>query len=702
MARYAELSITYIGYAAPPAATLSLLLGQVPVTLTFTNTSAEAGFTVGGYRVYQDPTNSFGYGDGQGNVDRIVAALRALLAQVGRADLDALGSFQPFNPAMATTDILTIRLRAKTFGDAYAFQPPIASGWSVFHQITTNLNPQQVEADLLHCRCFGASTGSILLRVTGGVPPYSYAWADGPTTADRPGVSAGSYEVTVTDSAAPDPADPTTALVVPGVVRRRFTVAQNPRLDVLVSKFDNDVTLVVSGGVAPYACTWSDGGTGTTRQDLPPAVYQCTITDANGCAATISVVIEPYRYYFSRNPITLALDAGADYRADPGTKPNLSFVCEVWVEPVYLSDEFVRVGAPLEQPADRAGRTVFQVEELLDAYLDQHVPAVGQNSISRADPLFRRFYLQHAEIYGTPPVRTGSTTLTQHYVTLGGLSRREAATRLFFDSYQPRVRPFFTWQPNDLVVAADQPEFLYFQVPSFELRVFTLQVTLRFRDGTSQTLAVATQAGARRYELYCLPAGFTQLGLPDVARNPLVSWEVWVADGNGVAQSERRRYVLDRRPAAQRRYLLYANSLGGMDTVAFVGEAQVDAEVAGEEAERAPVPFPDPLAGDVLVLERSLRPVVRLASGLRENSREWLAAAQDLLLSRRTFLLSGPYWLPGVLKAKTVPVLKEGEWVQTLEVDFQLARERHYTPRLPVVPAGLAAPPVQRQDLLLP
>ena len=516
--------------------------------------------------------------------------------------------------------------------------------------------------------CFGANTGSVQLQVSGMAGPFTYRWDDGPVTRDRGPLRAGPYRVGVTDG-------PSGA-----VARATVQVGTNPELVVQVQTIGTSVTLTVSGGSGLYDYLWSDGSTTRDRTGLTTGTYGCTITDVLGCSKEIVVQVNTDLFYWSRNPITLTLNAGNAYRLDPATKPNLSFLCEVWVEKVYLSGIFDQIGGVLEQPADRDGRTEFQVQALLDGYLQHHVPPVGATSLMRADPLFRRFYLKHAESFGDTPTRAGTTVLVQNYVLLGGLNSYESRTRTFFSSYQDAVRPFLTWEPPVKDVLIDQPEFLYYLVR--DVAGFRFQVRVQYTDGTNEVVNVGGSDTVRRHEVYCRPVGYQALGLVALAGTKRVQWwEVWVTTPDeATVLSEVRRFVLDVRVFPRRRYLLFATSLGGMATYAAVGEALMDAEITGDEAPQTLTPDSDPLLGDTAVLTRTLREVVKLASGRR--TRAQMLASKDLLLSRRVLLLDGPRWQPGFIKAKNTTVLDESKAVPTQEFEFYLPTEELYTPRL--------------------
>jgi hypothetical protein len=151
------------------------------------------------------------------------------------------------------------------------------------------------------------------------------------------------------------------------------------------------------------------------------------------------------------------------------------------------------------------------------------------------------------------------------------------------------------------------------------------------------------------------------------------------SDGNTVL-SETRHFYLHTRQYPRRRYLLFATSLGGMATYAALGEAQTDLEMTGAESAITLQPSYDPLLGDTVVQERTMRPVVKIAGGKR--TRVQLEVSKDLLLSRRVLLFDATRWLPGYIKTKTGNLLDESKLVLTQEFDFYLTTERLYTPSL--------------------
>ncbi len=66
----------------------------------------------------------------------------------------------------------------------------------------------------------------------------------------------------------------------------------NSNLEVTATANGNTATATASGGVSPYTYSWSNGATGATITGLEPGIYVVTATDANGCTAIASVMIE--------------------------------------------------------------------------------------------------------------------------------------------------------------------------------------------------------------------------------------------------------------------------------------------------------------------------------------------------------------------------------------------------------------------------
>ncbi|QIX60861.1 hypothetical protein HER32_06595 [Hymenobacter sp. BT18] len=713
MARFAELRLAYTAETFITGAPYNsqdyweLTIRGLVVRLRPVSDAAQAGPTADGYNFLVSPGKDFPTVSDwlarlQATANSLKDALLAVHTQLGYAGLvgEVQTSYNQAGGNSAERCQSYVRIKNTRHGADLNFSAATfhttywSDAWKFSSYTITNIDPPTITIEQVKCLCFGGVTGSLHPTITGGVPPYAPIWNDGITQLERTNLPAGEYELLVQDNDAAGIIFENTewgALTTnfTGETRMRVTLGQNTRVQVLIAATGTDVTLTATGGVGPYTYLWPDGSTLASRSGLAAGLYSVKITDALGCETTIEVRVQVSQLFFSRNPITLPLDAGDVYRANPAIKPNLSFICQVWLQDE--AGEFALVGGELEQPAAQ-GRTTFQVQELLDPYLSAHVPAVGLAAFERASALFRRFYLQYAERYGDSPATGDITTLQEHTVLLGGLDFYEARTRTWFNSYQVgALAPFLTWQPNPRLVTLEQPEFLYALVPR-ELDNVQLRVLVHFDDGHFEERTVFTATDWKRHEVYCVPVGAQALGLQDEATRRLTKWTVWLStepDGDDpVTLTEFRDYLVDRRPPEHpRRYMLYQNSLGGMNTLAITGELQYEVEVSGEEAQLGLAADYDPLQGDVAVLDRELRPMLKFDTGL-------LPAAdrlhlQEMLLSRRILFLHGGRWMPVVCKPKTVQLLVDGKARGVLELEFYLPRQRQFTPLLPVTAVGV-------------
>lgn len=133
--------------------------------------------------------------------------------------------------------------------------------------------------------CFGGSTGSISLNVSGGTPPFSYAWnGGGATTQNRSNIPANTYSVTVTD------ANSCTATTSATVTQPNAALTATPTVTNVpcFGEASGAINLARSGGTPPYTYLWNDGATTQNRTGLNAGTYAVTVTDANNCTRAVT------------------------------------------------------------------------------------------------------------------------------------------------------------------------------------------------------------------------------------------------------------------------------------------------------------------------------------------------------------------------------------------------------------------------------
>ena len=134
--------------------------------------------------------------------------------------------------------------------------------------------------------CNGASTGSIDITVSGGQSPYTFSWNNGATTEDLTGISAGTYNCTVTDANGQTASSGNISVTEPTALSASAT-STNVTCN---GGTDGAVTLSATGGTSGYTYAWSNGSTTVNLSNVAVGSYTCTVTDANGCTATSNTV----------------------------------------------------------------------------------------------------------------------------------------------------------------------------------------------------------------------------------------------------------------------------------------------------------------------------------------------------------------------------------------------------------------------------
>src|SRR5678809_601112 len=138
-------------------------------------------------------------------------------------------------------------------------------------------------------KCFGATTGSATVSVSGGTGTYTYLWSpSGGTGATASGLGAGNYSVLITDAAGCTLTKNFT-ITQPAAALSATTSSTNVKC---FGGTDGTAGVSVSGGTSAYTYSWSpSGGTGASATGLTAGSYTVTITDAAGCTLQKTITI---------------------------------------------------------------------------------------------------------------------------------------------------------------------------------------------------------------------------------------------------------------------------------------------------------------------------------------------------------------------------------------------------------------------------
>ncbi len=132
--------------------------------------------------------------------------------------------------------------------------------------------------------CFNSADGSIVLTsISGGIEPYNFIWNNGYPLPSLYNVSAGNYQVTVSDQNGCENFAQVELFQADEIFLSIIAT------DALCSGAAGKLTATVTGGISPYTYLWNNSATTSEITNLNPGTYSLTVTDANLCTISQTV-----------------------------------------------------------------------------------------------------------------------------------------------------------------------------------------------------------------------------------------------------------------------------------------------------------------------------------------------------------------------------------------------------------------------------
>ncbi len=215
-------------------------------------------------------------------------------------------------------------------------------------------------AVVTHNVCAYDNKGSIHLSVSGGTRPVSFIWNTGETERNLENISAGNYNVTITDYQLCTFSN-SYQLNSPEEIKLSY-VAEDP----VDEQNNGSILLTVTGGVGSYTYTWDSGQDTPLISDLPAGSYTITVSDANECVQTETI------HLGNVDVLDYNIEEAIRLYPNPVSK-ELNLSLRTSCSNVFLVEIYNVIG---EQIPTNLFNTSYQAEENLKINVESLVPGI--------------------------------------------------------------------------------------------------------------------------------------------------------------------------------------------------------------------------------------------------------------------------------------------------------------------------------------
>lgn len=270
---------------------VSVFGGQSPYNYSWSNgasTEDISGLNAGIYTLQVSDANgcSLAYSVAIQNTPGSLSITNAVLAQptcsplnpVGSIDISVSGETAPYSyvwsNGQTTQDVTTL-----TPG---TYQVIVGSSngcsTSATYTIQSNGTTLSITGIAVNNDICQSSSGGINLSLDSDAGPYAYSWSNGEQSEDLTNVSAGVYQVTVTNTFGCSLTESVQVLNDAGSLSVSASI-----LDETCGASNGSIDLTVSGGTQPVSYGWNNGNTSQDLTNISAGQYSVSVVDLYGC-----------------------------------------------------------------------------------------------------------------------------------------------------------------------------------------------------------------------------------------------------------------------------------------------------------------------------------------------------------------------------------------------------------------------------------
>ena len=238
------------------------------------------------------------------------------------------GNATPYTYAWSTAPVQTHDTATGLAASTYTVTVTTAGACSATASATITASTPMTHVITTTPSLCTSSNGTAKVVESGGTPGYTYVWSGGLGTTDSiKNVAAGTYTLTLTDSHGCQ--DVVTVTIANG---GGVTASLGSQTNVTCHGQNNgSSTINTNGGTQPYTYHWTTtlSNNNNTENGLAPGSYVVTVTDANGCQATVPVTITQPTAFSPTVTTTSTLcgaSTGTAKVVETGSTPNYTYL----------------------------------------------------------------------------------------------------------------------------------------------------------------------------------------------------------------------------------------------------------------------------------------------------------------------------------------------------------------------------------------